>query len=210
MHAYLIEGDISRKDALAAKVAKEYKVSLKGNPDFHTRSFSSFGIDDARELKNLASLRATQDGVKKLFIIAASAMTGDAQNALLKLFEEPTENTIFFLLVPHGILLPTLRSRLADYPLPAQGGVSMEDEARDFLKGTYGERGKVIAELLKEKDREIIRRFMDALEKEIYEGAFPGREESLQDIAHLRRYLSDRSPSLKMILEHLAASLPQK
>ena len=43
-------------------------------------------------------------------------MTSEAQQALLKLFEEPQAGVIFVFLLPHGSLLPTLRSRMLEYP----------------------------------------------------------------------------------------------
>ena len=36
----------------------------------------------------------------------------------------------------------------------------------------------------------------------------PEGRQALQDIAMVRGYLADRSPSLKMLLEHLALALP--
>lgn len=204
-HASLIEGDVSRLHALVEGVARERGLHIQGNPDFHVRTFESFGVDDVRELKSLAELRASGE---RVFVIAASKMTTEAQNALLKLFEEPPQGASFYLLVPHGTILPTLRSRMVSRSAPE--GVDDNAEATEFLAGTYGERTKRIAAYLKDKDKEGVRQLLDSLERVLY--AKKDREvhlSSLADIAHVRKYLADRSPSLKMLLEHLAASLPR-
>src|SRR3989344_699017 len=118
-HAYLVEGDTRKLREIALHAAKTFGVSVAGNPDFHLRSFASLSIDDARALRAFASLRGT--GEKKLFVISAASLTTDAQNALLKLFEEPTADTVFVLLVPHGAVLPTLRSRLQTLDVALKG-----------------------------------------------------------------------------------------
>ncbi|TSC69577.1 MAG: hypothetical protein G01um101456_136, partial [Parcubacteria group bacterium Gr01-1014_56] len=76
--------------------------------------------------------------------------------------------------------------------------------------------------LLKEEEgaRERVRAFLGALEETLYsqlDGQRPSPAESrgrkdiregLEDIAKVRSYANDRSPSLKMLLEHLSISLP--
>lgn len=75
----------------------------------------SISIEAIRDLLSYTKLKITnqQDGIKRVIIIdEAQAMTTEAQNALLKLLEEPPEGTLFFLNTSnlHG-LLPTIRSR---------------------------------------------------------------------------------------------------
>ena len=75
----------------------------------------SISIETIRELLSFTKLKINeqQSGVKRLIVIdEAQAMTTEAQNALLKLLEEPPEGTLFLLNVSnqHG-LLPTIRSR---------------------------------------------------------------------------------------------------
>lgn len=204
-HAYFAEGSISNLNKLAVEAARQLGIKIQGNPDVSVRSYPSFGIDDARELKSIAELSSLTG--KKLFVIGASAMTSDAQNALLKLFEEPTQNTFFVLLVPHGTLLPTLRSRCLRFDFDAES--ERIKEAEQFLKGSYAVRSKIVEKLLKDKEREPVRDFLNALERMLYESKASGRGEGLADIALMRKYVGDRSPSLKMILEHLAVTLPQ-
>lgn len=75
----------------------------------------NISIEAIRELLGYTKLKITnqQASIKRVIIIDdAQAMTIEAQNALLKLLEEPPEGTLFILTTSnlHG-LLPTIRSR---------------------------------------------------------------------------------------------------
>jgi DNA polymerase III gamma/tau subunit len=75
-------------------------------------SYETFGVDEGRELKE-AQLSKSFGGGKKIFVISFETITVEAQNSLLKVFEEPTPDTHFFLISRTGSrLLPTLRSRI--------------------------------------------------------------------------------------------------
>lgn len=214
-HAYFYEGSLSAFGG--------YKNNLK---PFWARKFEHFGVDDARELRALASLKHDRGS---LFLIGAASITSEAQQALLKLFEEPQEGTVFVLLVPHGVLLPTLRSRMLEYEFK---GIAFDQcrtsdvphIAKEFLAWPHKQRSDWVATFLKparpndsgrsggDEDgiRERVRDFVNGLEVELYKQKTTKEiREGLQDIAHFRQYLSDRSPSLKMILEHFAATLPK-
>ena len=131
---------------------------------------------------------------------------------------------MFVLLVPHGALLPTLRSRFLEYPHKLESASPLQKEAQEFLAAGYKVRSEWLAKFLKtgkeddDSTRQQARDFINALEAVLYPhlGSIPTEKweakrdvrEGLQDIAHFRQYLSDRSPSLKMIFEHLAATLP--
>lgn len=79
-------------------------------------------IDQIRELLSFLSLtNHQQDGQRIVIISPAETMNIEASNALLKMLEEPPQNTIF-LLISHQAqrLLPTIMSRcqLVEMPLP--------------------------------------------------------------------------------------------
>ncbi len=203
-HAYYIEGPGTHFEA--------YKENLR---PFYARQYERFGIEEARELQNFASLK---NYAKSTYFLGIGSLTSEAQQALLKLFEEPQEGTTFVMLLPHGALLPTLRSRMMEYPeklkfdgqnsLASRAGLRglFEQQILTFLKGSQKERSDFITKLLKEEDREKVRDFVNALEAQLYN---QGVREGLEDIAKVRSYLGDRSPSLKILLEHLALCLPK-
>lgn len=200
-HAYYIEGSLS--------LFEPYTKKLK---PFWARSFDRFGVDDARELIEQAQLKSFGEAI---FLIAVGSITTEAQQALLKLFEEPQAGIVFVLLTPHGAVIPTLRSRMLPYPdlIEEERGNS---DAKKFLKSNQKERSDYIAKLLKDDEgaREAVRELINGLEEELHKSLKKTRGskaflESLQDIAQVRSYLGDRSPSMKMLLEHLAIALPQ-
>ncbi len=220
-HAYLVEGT----PTLLYEV--ERVMRAKGNfmdnsPDVFVQTYEKFGIDDARALCSRASMKSSSG--QALYIVATASMTTEAQQALLKLFEEPQVGDVFVLVIPHGSVLPTLRSRCLIFKPSikesekSDARKSVDDRAREFLRLTYEGRSAIVTEIVKEykDDRLVARDFLDALEREVYKKFNPAQTgvqlttiEALSDIALFRGYLSDKSPSIKMIFEHLAAGLPR-
>ncbi|MBQ7010756.1 MAG: hypothetical protein IJN63_03530 [Clostridia bacterium] len=74
---------------------------------------ASIGVDRIRELKQNTVLSASELDCKIYMILEADKMTEEAQNALLKILEEPPIEETYFLLCTENseALLPTVRSR---------------------------------------------------------------------------------------------------
>ncbi len=211
-HAYFYEGPLALVGELAADARERFAFAGGHNPDVQVREFEKFGIEDSQALRDLAAFKSTSG--RALFVVGIGSITSEAQQALLKLFEEPSAGSIFILLVPHGTLLPTLRSRLMAYP-HSLGSSTPKSDAKEFLKDAYKTRSTAIVALLKDDEgaKERVRALLARLEAELYaalQKSKGGKEyrEALEDIAKVRSYVNDRSPSLKMLLEHLAATLP--
>ena len=210
-HAYVYEGQQGALDALAEDARGRFGFGAEHSPDAHMRRFEKFGIDESRWLVEAGALRSS--GGRALFVLGIASITSEAQQALLKLLEEPQEGSMYVMLVPHGALLPTVRSRMLPYPalLEADEGAKDAKDAAKFLALGGKERSDFIARLLKDDEgaKERARDFINALEAELYKkAAESGTRRALGDIAMARDYLGDRSPSLKMLLEHLAVALP--
>ncbi len=166
-------------------------------------SFDRMGIADVRALiyaSNLAPIERSY----RVFRIVASAITHEAQNALLKLFEEPSPTARFYLVVPSAsFLLPTLRSRI--YPLGLEGAQQGEHvDVKAFFEASHAERLKLIEKRTKDKD--------DAWVEEIMRGVERYAEETkacelLRDVVLARSYLGSQGASKKMLLEHLSLTL---
>lgn len=70
-----------------------------------------FKIEDAKEV--IAEAYKSEESIKTL-ILGAKSFTVPAQNALLKILEEPPRNIAFILVAPNkSTFLPTVRSRLS-------------------------------------------------------------------------------------------------
>ena len=209
-HAYVIEGlheDVVPE--LTKSIEQHLSISSKANPDFNITHHESFSIDEARALKDVEK-RAAWSGSRKIFIIGALQFTLEAQNALLKTFEEPTEGTHFFIILPRTeILLPTLRSRVL---VVENKSAATNDEANEiankFLEANLENRFSMIRKLVERKDRELFRRILDQIEKILNARTAGKRDEAvgniLSEIYQTKMYLATRGSSPKMLLEHIA------
>ncbi len=160
-HAYLIEGEKGEMVREIEEFLKSLGVNTVGNPDFIYIQLDSFKIEDARNLKSYATQKSFSLGhsttgeasEKKIFIISANNFLLEAQNSLLKLFEEPIENTHFFLIVPDvNSLLKTLVSRF--YLISTKQDFTETAEVEKFISMPLKSRIDFIKELLTEKDEE--------------------------------------------------------
>ncbi|HEY0979475.1 MAG TPA: hypothetical protein VGE23_01380 [Candidatus Paceibacterota bacterium] len=217
-HAYLYVGDQQAGIAAARRYGAEM-LHLAGsdNPDIAVFAYEGlFPIDHARRVIAFASQGAAGGG-EKLIVIAAGRIFHEAQNALLKLFEEPPAHTTLVLVVPAaGIILPTLRSRLIALPRE-QATVSVE--AQEFLAASAAARAKIVAALVAKartgKDEEKQAARMQAVR--LCEGlivathATPpsaARDALLRDLDRFLPLLHTASAPLKLIFEHLLLVIP--
>lgn len=168
----------------------------------------SFSIDSAREVKAAQESRNEQNE-RRLIIIGFSSITREAQNALLKVFEEPTFGTHFFILAPNqSLLLETVRSRCVDLEICRDENNTQETHG-SFLAQTPKERLVIIKNLLEEKS--AIGTFFHNLELEI--SALENKErfsrKSLRTLFAKSKYYSQSGNSAaKYLLEELALVLP--
>lgn len=193
------------------------------HPDLIVLQFGLFSVDDAREVARFAS-NAPVAGNTKMIVIAATRVFHEAQNALLKVFEEPTEGTTLVLIVPSsGMLLPTLLSRVLT--LPSEGSEST-DVAHEFLALDTAAREKFVAKLLdrtksdKDEEKQAARGEAITLAEGLMRAAYEARTKaSAPDLQELNLFLGDldtfvpilheRSAPLKLMFEHILLVLPR-
>lgn len=154
-HAIIIEGaseDIRTKTAKALamvllckgdnKPCGECNACLKvknsSHPDLHIltkdEKSSMIKVDAVRDIKAKATV-LPNDGDKSVFIInEAQFMNVQAQNALLKIFEEPSKYVSFILTCPSkSSLLETITSRATSYYL-GEETIAVDDEKTALAK----------------------------------------------------------------------------
>jgi DNA polymerase III delta prime subunit len=205
-HAYILEGEaVQVREKLYSFIQKHLGVAIQGNPDFWYVHFDSLTIDDARKLREVQTNRPVA-GDKKIFVIETRTMTLEAQNSLLKFLEEPTPQTYIFIIVPSTeVILPTLRSRAII--ISFRGVAEKNHEAVLFLGLSLPDRIKKATEIAEEKDKAGALSLIDGLITEFYSKK-EKRDEVLKELLMCRMYINDRSPSLKLLLEHIACVLP--
>ncbi|MFU0832182.1 MAG: DNA polymerase III subunit tau [Oscillospiraceae bacterium] len=139
-HAILLEGsqgsgtgDLSAILAKAAVCTSEsehpcgycsgcIKADAGSHPDILTLDGDSnpraFPVDAIREIRSDAYVRPNEAPIKVYRLLGVQNMAEPAQNALLKVLEEPPENVLFLLTaVSASALLPTIRSRVQIFTL---------------------------------------------------------------------------------------------
>jgi DNA polymerase-3 subunit delta' len=105
-HIVISNYDHKLKEILESEITKNNQNSVK----IIWFNFESILVENVREIFEKTSFL---DSKKRFFIIQSLKFPVVSQNALLKLLEEPPENSFFILVVPSkAILLPTIRSRL--------------------------------------------------------------------------------------------------
>ena len=194
-HALLCIGRFAREDV--------EELFASQDPDAHALCLDSMSIDTVRTLRRYAYQKPVQASHRR-FGLLVREITHEAQNALLKLFEDPPEHARFVLFIPReDQLLPTLRSRLH---LVVYGKRDTEADVTDeFLRLSYAERLKIIGEYTKAKDTAWIAGLVRSLESYTRTHV---KERSAPESLLVSEYISNRGASAKMLLEHLALSLP--
>ena len=206
-NCFLGEREVLKSELFRA-LENEWGILLQNNPDLVLGDYKVLKISDSRVINDAQQKKST-DGRKKIFVIAADFITRDAQNSLLKMFEDPTPNTTFFLILPPQVnLLPTLKSRLNIIKFSEETDSA---KALKFYKSSVGTRLKFVQNLLSDlKEEKIskidILKFLKNLEQ-IMSQEKNKKYEAILDIEQAVSYLNDESPSIKTILEHLALSI---
>ncbi len=164
-----------------------------------------FSIDDARAL----SMRAQQTPLQspnRVFVIVCEEIAPEAQNALLKLFEEPPVHTLFYVVLPQTAhVLPTLRSRFM--LLDSHSAEQQTEDFALFAEAAYAKRVELIGAKTKDKDTQWVESIVQGCER----AASETRQLPLMKaVLFVRRYIKTRGASPKMLLEELALLLPRK
>jgi len=202
----LVAGDSASLQKIFELLKKE-GIEVQGNPDVYVREYTSFGVDEARELSAKASSRALSSS-HRIFIVVTPSMTSEAQNALLKTLEEPSADAQFFIVIPAPqTLLPTLRSRAQMLSL-GSGRKDFLVEPAAFLKAAPTKRLDMLKPLL-DKDEDDKRdlaasiNFLSGLEQELSHDVKKNRQ-GLLAVYRARKYLGDKGSLIKALLEQIA------
>jgi hypothetical protein len=170
----------------------------EGVDTVHLRT-DALGIEEARTVR-VAAYQRPVVASRRAFIIVARTMTLPAQNALLKLFEEPPLSAEFHLVVPHEhVVIPTLRSRLL---LVGEGAAfqTANPPWAAFCVLPLAARLEEITNRTKAKDAAWI--------EAITAGAARDSRVPRAVAFTVSRFLGHSGASKKMLLEYLALSIP--
>lgn len=166
-----------------------------------------FGIDDVRRLISSAYRRPDGDSETQTLLVATEFITEEAQQALLKLIEEPPLSTRFVFVIPEGYnFLATLESRFER--LGTVGEEGPDDSFAAFKNMSYAERLATIEESVKKKNLTWQSAVKKGLIAYLKNEATKIPKEKLSELEYVTRLLLTRGASNKFLLEHLALTLP--
>ncbi len=201
-HAILLTGDKEGRELYLDSYFAEHGVRAKGSPDIFYMESATFGVDDARAL----SMRGVEKafGEKKFFVVRSEKYTVEAQNALLKTFEDPIPNTYFVVMSQDELgFLPTLLSRML--VVRVEGNESEDADAKKFLESPYAKRLTLAQKMADKKNvgkYPSLGDFLDSLLIELREKR--AEQSKLAEVLKLRTYAKDSAMLPRLILEHLA------
>lgn len=204
-HAYLIAGGVRAREDVQRFLERTLAIRMTGNPDVYVRDYETLGVDDSRELIRQAHLRTI--GSHAFLLCSARTVTHEAQNALLKLLEEPPSRTHLFLCTLHPEhLLPTVRSRVVLIDTHTPHVVTHE---QSFVTASLRERLSMIETIAAEKDTIAAEKLLNALEDVLHKRSGEASvRQILLHIQNVRRHLNDRGAPLKALLESVALVCP--
>jgi len=190
--------------------------NLDSSPDYFFKLCHSLSVDDSREFKEKEGTKSFS-GENRFFVIGANSFTREAQNALLKVLEEPKANHYIFILSNATTnLLPTLLSRLMVIKNNDEVvyDIKVAELAKKFLSSEIPERIKIAEKMLGPKnqddtEKQILNKklieFVSVLEQAVYNS---GSKEfsKLAKISKARDYLLANAGAPRLVLEFLALS----
>ncbi|MGA9589892.1 MAG: DNA polymerase III subunit delta' [Salegentibacter sp.] len=123
------KNDKIKSHPVSANFMEEWRDFVKTNPygslyDWYQllgieNKQGQIGVDEAQDIVKSLSLKAYEGGFKVMLIWRAEKMNTAAANKLLKLIEEPPNNTLFILITEdEGQIIQTIRSRCQTLHFP--------------------------------------------------------------------------------------------
>ncbi|MFA6251669.1 MAG: hypothetical protein WC603_03525 [Candidatus Paceibacterota bacterium] len=216
-HSYVVEGEPETTGVELLKFLEVRGEIKSQSPDVLFQVYESFTMNDNGEIKDWHNRRGISGG-KKVCIVATKFINREAEQTLLKIIEEPTENTHFFIVVPDASRLAgTILSRTHVVKTEQLTGKDLQKSVTIFLTATPKERIDQVAQIVKEnKDEDnsgqlrfYATTFVNELENVFYQKFKKDKKNEktqfiLSELQKARGYLSTPGASVKMILEHLA------
>lgn len=168
--------------------------------------FSKVGIEEVRQIITEASVRP-QKGLARLLVINIESITHYAEQALLKILEEPPVSALFLVVVSNGInFIPTLQSRLQEMTVEQVSAPQFSDFL-SFKEATVAKRLEIIDEKISKKETFWIENIKSGL-KQFLENRDKLEVKSLSDYELVLTNLNTTGAANKMLLEYLAIKLP--
>lgn len=185
---------------------EHFKNERDSTHDVVVQTYAEFRIDDARSLITMA----TQTPVhldQQCFVIVADSVAIEAQNALLKLLEEPPVVSSFVFVLPSNTLLATLRSRFMVMDAVTKTA-TYSPTFQEFISATVPARLTLIASLIEKKNTDELSSLREGLLNYLKEKRRKLTSVQLTRVHWLITQMPLRGASIKMLWEDVTFTLP--
>ena len=179
--------------------------SIEYNPDINIISpvEGNIEIEEIRKAKERLSLKPYHNKIKALIIDDSHLMKSDAQNAFLKMLEEPKGNTLIIFITPfREMLLKTIRSRAQEIKFSLVGNEEIEKylislgasskKAKEISLISSGQIGKAI-NFFEDKSK------MDFFNKSIEDIIFLSRSNISQRFQYAEKLKDDKIKIIEIL-----------
>ena len=179
--------------------------SIEYNPDINIISpvEGNIEIEEIRKAKERLSLKPYYNKIKALIIDDSHLMKSDAQNALLKMLEEPKGDTLIIFITPfREMLLKTIRSRAQEIKFSLVGNEEIEKylislgasskKAKEISLISSGQIGKAI-NFFEDKSK------MDFFNKSIEDIIFLSRSNISQRFQYAEKLKDDKIKIIEIL-----------
>lgn len=186
----------TRQKKAEAIITKQLKIKkIKPHPDlFIFQEENSIKINQIRQLKKNLALKPYSAPFKAALILEADKLTLPAQNALLKVLEEPPAKSILVLTTGQtGLLLPTIISRCQiiklkspknfnNQTLNQTNSASFHQLTKTILKSSVGKKFQLISSFgqSREKALEFSQKQILFWQKKLHQNPSLARAENLR------------------------------
>jgi DNA polymerase III delta prime subunit len=163
MQSFLITG--LNKDETFIRASNLLKENGVDPLDINLQVFEkAMGIEDVRNIQKAILLKPFRGKIKAVILNVYEGITIEAQNALLKILEEPPANTIIIITTPKKeLLLPTIISRCRIISLQEKEIKLTQDDLSKFnnefnilLNGKIGDKLRIAQDITKNKQDAVI------------------------------------------------------
>ncbi len=179
-------------------------------------SETSLGVEAVRTMQKTAFLKPLHSENKLIIIENAHTATVEAQNALLKIVEEPPNQTIIMLTADNDhSLLPTILSRCSIIALDAEKKentpeekAEIEEQLATIMQGSVGDK-LVLAQQLAEKKENInswIRNMMLLMREHMLEDGQTIYAKHIAQLQEAHRLMETTNIQPRFIFEHFFLS----
>lgn len=166
------------KDEYVKKICDDHRID-RFDIYIVEQEKGTIGIEEVRNLQKKLFLKPLKSPAKAVVVKNAENLTIAAQNALLKVLEEPPDNTIILLETKNkDLLLPTILSRCKIIELKGESSKlqshelsTFNSQLSTFLKSGVGERLKLAQDTGKTKEEALVwlETMMFVIRKELIE-----------------------------------------